>query len=283
MKKSTESQAARWIMQLAVAGVAVAAVAGVAVVSTTAVRTSKQAAPSPDAASAPAVVPVAAPAAVAPKAVTDPRAGGPGKLLTGGYEVQSKVDPSTIKPAGRPLPKDSVAACKTLLATTDEPKPGRTAKVVARFDGAPGSVLVLADGNYWAGCDTAYGRHDGQGSLRKPAKIRQPAAFDADTFFVANDLIPVNGKEYEYYWAAGILPAGVAKVSYTFPDGVTTNAVVQGNYWVMQHREATPWKQGTDADRPQIKVKLTRANGSVIDTIPLAWGTQTCAQISHGC
>ncbi|MDX6253383.1 MAG: hypothetical protein QOF10_6743, partial [Kribbellaceae bacterium] len=153
----------------------------------------------------------------------------------------------------------------------------------ARFDGAPGSVLVLADGNYWAGCDTAYGRHDGQGSLRKPAKIRQPAAFDADTFFVANNLIPVNGKEYEYYWAAGILPAGVAKISYSFPDGVTTNAVVQGSYWVMQHQEATPWKQGADADRPQIKVRLTRANGSVIDTIPLTWGTQTCAQLSHGC
>ncbi|MDX6248110.1 MAG: hypothetical protein QOF10_1470, partial [Kribbellaceae bacterium] len=169
MKKSTEPKAPRRIMQLAIAGVAVAAVA---VVSTTAARTSKQAAPRPDAASAPAVVPVAAPGAVAPNAVADPLAGGPGKLLRGGYEVQSKVDPSAIKPAERPLPKDSVAACKTLLATTDEPKPGRNAKVVARFDGAPGSVLVLADGNYWAGCDTAYGRHDGQGSLRKPAKIR---------------------------------------------------------------------------------------------------------------
>jgi hypothetical protein len=46
----------------------------------------------------------------------------------------------------------------------------------------------------------------------------------------------VNGKEYEYYWAAGILPAGVAKISYTFPDGVTTNSVVQGKYREMQHR-----------------------------------------------
>lgn len=213
----------------------------------------------------------------------DPLAGGPGKLLAGGYEVMSKVDPRTIKPTERPLPKDPVAACKTLLANTGEPKPGRNAKVVARLDGAPGSVLVLADGNYWAGCDTAYGRHDGQGSLRKPARIRQPSAMDADTFFVANNIIPVKGKQYEYYWAAGLMPAGVAKISYTFPDGVTSDAVVEGNYWVMQHQEATPWKEGADADRPQIKVKLTRANGSVVSTLLLTWGTQTCAQISHGC
>ncbi len=143
-------------------------------------------------------------------------------------------------------------------------------------------MVVLANGNYWAGCSTAYARHNGEGSLREPAKIGRPA-LTADTFAVANNLIPMQGKEYDYYWAAGQLPTGVAKIAYTFPDGTTANAVVKGNYWLMQHREARSWTPGSATNRPKIKVTLQRLNGSVLKEFRLIWGEQTCAQISHGC
>jgi len=213
----------------------------------------------------------------------DPLGGGLGKQLPGGYGVSSKVDPSTYQPEEHPLPADPIAACKSLLTNADKPKPGASAKVVARIDGTPGSVLILADSKNWAGCDTAYARQNTEGSLRQPAKIAVPAASDRDAFAVAENIIPINGNQYEYYWAAGLLPKGVAKISYTFPDGVTTDAVVKGNYWVLQHQEAKAWHQGDDTDRPQIKVTLKKANGAVVNSFRLIYGEQTCAQITHGC
>jgi hypothetical protein len=182
------------------------------------------------------------------------------------------------KPVEHALPKDALKACKTLLASSAE-KPSRSAKAVARLDGAAGSVLVLADGNYWAGCDTAYARQNGEGSLRQPAKIATPAA-NAGTFAVANNIIPIKGKEYEYYWAAGVLPAGVTRIAYTFPDGGTAAAKIQGRYWVMQYQARKPWVQGSDANQPRIKVTLS---GATSKTLTLNWGDHTCAQITHGC
>jgi hypothetical protein len=213
----------------------------------------------------------------------DPLGGGLGKQLPGGYGVSSKVDPNSYKPEEHPLPADPIAACKSLLSNADKPKPGAGAKAVARIDGTPGSVLILADNKNWAGCDTAYARANTEGSLRQPAKIAVPAATDRDAFAVAENIVPVNGKQYEYYWAAGLLPKGVAKVSYTFPDGVTADSVVKGNYWVMQHQEAKAWHEGDDAARPQIKVTLAKANGAVVNSFRLSYGKQTCAQITHGC
>ncbi|WP_329483521.1 hypothetical protein OG555_15185 [Kribbella sp. NBC_01484] len=191
--------------------------------------------------------------------------------------------PKPQKPQEQQPPADPVAACKQWLKDTGEGKPGSRAKAVARLDGTPGTVLILADSNYWAGCDTAYARTGGgQGSIRQPTKLANPAPGDAEAFTVANNLIPINGKQYEYYWAAGQLPSGVTKISYAFPDGRTTNAVVQGKYWVMQHQTATPWKEGT-APTTLIKVTLYGANGHALRDFLLVWGEDTCAQISHGC
>jgi hypothetical protein len=180
------------------------------------------------------------------------------------------------------LPADPVAACKTWLKATGGAGPGAGAKVVARLDGAPGTVLILADSNYWAGCDTAYARVDGKGSIRQPTKIASPAPGDAEAFTVANNLIPINGRQYEYYWAASQLPPNVAGISYTFPDGVTTKAVIKGNYWVMQHQSAVPWKEGM-GQGPQIQVVLWAPNGQPLRNFLLNRGEDTCAQISHGC
>jgi hypothetical protein len=215
---------------------------------------------------------------VAPNAPATP------SLVPGAGRTVTRITPSAPpRPKEHPLPKDALAACKALLAGADQNRPGRTAKQVARLDGGPGSIVVLADASYWAACDTAYARQNEQGSLRAPARIARPSVRDSSAFAVAANLIPRGGKDYNYYWAAGLLPSGVAKLAYSFPDGTTTQAVVQGNYWLMQHQGSRPWTPGSDTDTQRIIVKLTAANGTVVRTVKLDWGTHTCAQITHGC
>ncbi|MEV6287075.1 hypothetical protein [Kribbella sp. NPDC051770] len=212
-------------------------------------------------------------------------AGGPGTPTASPQAVQQKaaqqkpVARPTVPPRPKeyPLPKDAVAACKRLL--TDQPHPTRSAKPVARLDGAPGSIVVLADASHWAACDTAYARQNNEGSLREPSRIAASSKLAA--FAVAHNLIPRGGKEYNYYWAAGVLPKDVTAVTYTFPDGATTKAVVQGNYWLLQHQDPKPWTPGSETTQ-RIIVKITKSNGTT-RTEKLDWGTHTCAQITHGC
>jgi hypothetical protein len=293
----------RRVARLLVSGLAVAAVAGVAIAGTavahsrqssrntavaggpgtpTAVQTPEPVTPTvPPTLTTPTTPTLTTPRRATPTLVT-PRA--PRPITTPTPEAPPKPIPA--KPQEHLPPTDPVAACKTWLkqvaAQRSDAAPGPSAKVVARLNGAPGTVLILADSNYWAGCDTAYARNGGEGSIRQPAKIANPAPGDAEAFTVANNLIPINGRQYEYYWAAGQLPAGVARIFYTFPDGQTTKAVIQGNYWLMQHQTATPWKEGT-AQGQLIKVNLLDANGHSLRSFLLVWGEDTCAQISHGC
>ena len=302
-----EQDRKRRIVRVLVSGLAVAAVAGVAIAGTAAARSRQSggdtavaggpetptAAPSPSLsptgvpslAPKPAMTPTAMPS-LAPSASATPSALPSAAPELTGPEGSSTKPARPFKPVEKAPPADAVAACKTWLKQVaderGEAAPGSKAKVVARLDGAPGTVLILADSKYWAGCDTAFARTGGEGSIRQPARIAKPAPRDLDAFAVAGNLIPIKGKEYDYYWAAGQLPSGVAKISYTFPDGKTTDAVIKGNYWLMQHQTATPWKEGS-APGPQIKAKLFGANGQVLKTFSLVWGEDTCAQISHGC
>ena len=263
------------VKQLAVTGLAVAAVAGVALAAAAAANSSPNT-PAASAAGGPDPSTPAPP--TLPSTAPDLSTPAPSTVRQGKSKLPLGVP---ARPQEKPLPKDAVKACKELVGAQEQQL--RPAKVAARLDGEPGTVLVLADSNHWAGCSTAYARRNGQGSLRKPAKVATPVA-TADTFAVANNLIPVKGKEYEYYWAAGRLPSGVAKIAYTFPDGVTTNAVVQGDYWLLQHRATKPYVAGSSvANRAKIKVTLQRANGAVLKEFRLTWGDQTCAQITHGC
>ena len=178
---------------------------------------------------------------------------------------------------------DPVAECKQWLKGIDVPKPGPNAKPVAELSSTPGTVLILADSKYWVGCDTAYARHNGEGSIRQPDLLTGPAPGDAAAFTLANNLIPINGKQYEYYWAAGRLPVDVTRITYAFPDGRTTSAVIQGKYWLMQHQTTTPWKEGSPTPTTQIKVTLYGADGQPLRDFLMNWGEDTCAQLNHGC
>lgn len=282
----------RRVVAILTSGLAIAAVGGVAIAGTAIARNRQSPSESAAAGGGPAVP--ATPAAQTPAPMTptvSPRivqtpipAATPSQPRKPATPVPAGVKQKPVAPTPQEQapPADPVAACKQWLKASDQAGPGAKAKVVAQLKTTPGTVLILADSNYWAGCDTAYARHDGQGSIRRPTKIATPAPGDAEAFTVANNLIPIKGKQYEYYWSAGQLPAGVTKISYAFPDGTTTNAVIKGKYWLMQHQTPTPWKEGT-SPTTMIKVTLYGANGQALRDFLLVWGEDTCAQITHGC
>ena len=288
-----EQSRKRRVVAILVSGLAVAAVAGVAIAGTAVARNRHPSGDSAVAGGGPATPVAETPVTptVSPQVTPTPAPTTPAQptqpVVTPSSKPTVRQTPGTKPvvpkpPQPQPPPADPVAACKSWLKDADaENAPGSSAKVVARLNGAPGTVLILADSKNWVGCDTAFARTGGgRGSIRQPAKIATPP-LSADTFAVANNLIPVNGQQYEYFWAAGRLPAGITKVTYWFPDDKTTEAVITGDYWVMQHQVGTPWKEGT-APAAQVEVTLSTASGPV-KTFELTWGEQTCAQITHGC
>ena len=94
--------------------------------------------------------------------------------------------PQPQDPPNRPL-KDPVAICRELLTeyggNTGEGVPGKDARVVATTTGRWGTTMVLADGRYWAGCDTA-GYTTNKASLREPARIDKPSPRATKAFAV---------------------------------------------------------------------------------------------------
>lgn len=278
----------RRAVTILVSGLAVAAVAGVAIAGTAVARNRQSSGDSAVAGGGPATPVAQTPVTptVSPQAVPTPAATTPAQPTSAGVTPGAGSKPVVPKPPKpQKPPADPVVACKSWLKDADaENSPGSGAKAVARLDGAPGTVLILADSKNWAGCDTAFARTGGgRGSIREPARVTGPAPGDAEAFTVANNSIPVNGKQYQYYWSAGRLPAGVTKISYAFPDGQTTNAVIQGKYWLMQHQTPTPSKDGDFPPATMIKVTLYGAHGKPLRDFLLVWGEDTCAQITHGC
>jgi hypothetical protein len=288
-----EQSRKRRMVAILVSGLAVAAVAGVAIAGTAVARSRQSSRDSAVAGGGPATPVAQTPVTPtdSPQVTPTPDRGTPARPTpapatpTAAPTIGKTIGTKPVvpkPPQAQEPPADPVAACKAWLKDADaENAPGSSAKVVARLNGAPGTVLILADSKNWVGCDTAFARNGGgKGSIRQPAPIGTPP-LSAGTFAVANNLIPVNGQQYEYFWAAGRLPAGITKVTYWFPDDKTTEAVIKGNYWVMQHLVATPWKEGI-APAAQVEVTLSNANGPV-KTFELSWGEDTCAQITHGC
>ncbi len=264
-----------------------------------------------------AVVAVVGGAAVAVPALTDdrhPPTGGSGPGLTTTTTTtttpRTTVRPNTPPPPrttagqsnGRVDPKDwptptakpslpPEQTCRAMLAgyrTSPSGSPVKTfadAPVEASLTGRWGTSMIFAENGRWVGCDTA-GYRFNHGSIRAPASTAPPAVTDNDTFAVSqyaqSKTWKPNSVWYHFYWAAGVLPDGVAKISYTFPDGGTEQADVTGRFWLMQHAPDEPLQEGVPEGDP-IKVTLSRSDGSVIRTFSLRWGEQTCAHINHGC
>lgn len=83
------------------------------------------------------------------------------------------------------------------------------------------------------------------------------------------------------YGAGGALPDGVTAISYAFPDGHTEQAEITGGMWSMVYLPTSgPLTKGRLPSEP-VTVSVT-ADGHR-QSWDLEWGTDTCAQINHGC
>ncbi|HEU4949058.1 MAG TPA: hypothetical protein VFT31_18055 [Kribbella sp.] len=197
-----------------------------------------------------------------------------------GDGTTKKVDPTmqSSNPAN-----DLAERCREALDQYDGPKPSAAATVAARLNGPTGTTLILADSRYWVGCDDGSYK-DGKVSMLRPQRLKPPSASDPDAFAVSNLAVDEGGRLHNRYWSAGVLPTGIAKVRFAFPDGGTADAVVHGRFWMIQYQEYQPIPPGqSDLTRPEITVTPLRADGTMAANLQLAWGKQTCAHINHGC
>jgi len=169
----------------------------------------------------------------------------------------------------------TVASCLQEAAAAGEPAPGSAAKQRGSLDGR---LIVVADGNYWMACDNTFRPTP---TARKPAKLQRPSTQDNNAFAVAGNTITTAAGERDFFWAAGMLPTGVATVRYSFVDGAVVDAEVSNGFWMMRHVSTVPPGAHDLGDR--VRVQLLSPSGAVLNDVRLNWGTQTCAQISHGC
>lgn len=246
-------------------------------------------------AAAAVLVVVGAAAIVVPKLGSDePPAGGVGpgstptsqRVVTSPKATASDPGLGDWTPPTNP-PAAAVDICRSAQRNAPQAaKPGPGAKVKATLKGRWGTTLILADDKNWVGCDTSGYKHN-HPSLRQTATMIVPSSSDDNAFAVSeymqSESWQQSSKWYDYFWAAGLLPADVGGISYKFPDGKTAHAVVNGPFWLMQHSFDKPWEEGKDLNRPKVKVTLTGKDGSVLRSFDLEWGAQTCAHVNHGC
>ncbi len=212
-------------------------------------------------------------------------------IATNGTNGSSGVEPvgtpnsprTTQRPPSSPTPSVAaadLAACRT-ASETESARVGPQASGQATLSAAEGTVFIVADSKNWVGCDTGYRQNgDKEVSARKPGPIVKPDVGDVEAFAVAQNLLTKGATQYEYVWAAGVMPDGVKTIRYTFADDTVEDAVVVGKYWLMHH-----WSPagGEGATPGKIKVRLLGANGTVLADHELEPGLHTCAQITHGC
>jgi hypothetical protein len=207
-------------------------------------------------------------------------------------DAPEPADPAltTATPSSTPVPsaKQTVTPGRTASNTTPltpaaclaelngQQGPGTKATQQSMLDDALGKTVVLADSRYWVVCDNS----GGQVSARAPQRLKRPGVQESDAFAVATEVLDRPDGQREFFWAGGMLPSGVATVRYTFPDGKSVDAAVAGSFWLLRHLSTAP-PAGPSAK--QIRVRLLSGANAVLADFRLDWGTQTCAQISHGC
>jgi hypothetical protein len=173
----------------------------------------------------------------------------------------------------RPL---TIADCRSGMV--DRAGPGPNAALRTEGSDNVGRTVVIADSRYWMACNRT-STH--QFAARAPKRLQRPSPQDTDAFAVANEVVGRPEGLREFFWAAGMVPAGVARIQYMFPDGITEEAVLQGDFWLLRHLSDEP--PPTAAPTKRIRVRLLSANGAVVNDFQLVWGVQTCAQVTHGC
>ncbi|MEU4192880.1 hypothetical protein AB0E69_13345 [Kribbella sp. NPDC026611] len=168
----------------------------------------------------------------------------------------------------------TVPACVATVVDGGGPAPGPTATRRAQLSDGSGTTALIADSRYWTVCDNTV---PPAVAARRPERLKRPSPQDTDAFAVAGDAIVGTAGMRAYYWAGGMVPAGVATIRYTFPDGATEDAVIQDGFWLLRHLSVKA------EGGARVRVRLLSSSGALVNDFRLVPGTQTCAQVSHGC
>ncbi len=171
--------------------------------------------------------------------------------------------------------------CADLVSASSQGTPpgGDTTslRVRALVSTAEGTTVVIGSATRSWTCNLA--PYPGATAARSVVR-RTPTTSD---FAVAENLLSSSADSKDLVWAGGVLPLGVSAVTFRFPDGRTTAAVIDGSYWVMQYVADSPFTPpgNSDTSTPRIRVVARTSTGD--RTFLLDWGTDTCNQGSHGC
>jgi len=146
------------------------------------------------------------------------------------------------------------------------------------------TVTIWTAGDRWQVCDTfaaidggvptVFAEHSGTGDS------------GADVFALSQNTVDLDGTLRSEYVAAGLIPNGVTRITYSFPDGTDVDATFEGDAWTMVYLPKTgPLSGGsnvnyTTLDPVAVQVYFGDDNA---DEYHLEWGVDTCAQINHGC
>jgi hypothetical protein len=221
---------------------------------------------------------------------TAPPPGGPSSSLSPSpsSSLSPSPSPSTSFPVVTPtpavVPKQRTAYSLCVTAVRErflgEPDaPGRSLAGKVAKHGANGWTVVVADGVHAWACSV-----DDAVSPSKSLPAPPLAQVGVSDVAVSDNVLGWEGPQSgEYVWAGGPVPRGVTTIRYTFPDGHVEPAVLSGGFWAMRYDAlATFVPEGHNQNEAApISVRLSGPGGT--RTFKLAWGEDTCNQVSHGC
>lgn len=145
------------------------------------------------------------------------------------------------------------------------------------------TVTIWTAGDRWQLCDTFAATDGGEPTL---FAIQSGNADQPERLRLSQNTVEVDGKLRSEYVAGGLIPDGVTRITYTFPDGTTVDATFEGDAWTMAYLPRTGPLSGesnvnfTTLDPVTVHVWAGDDNA---DEYQLEWGVDTCAQINHGC
>ena len=203
------------------------------------------------------------------------------ELAPGASDTTSATPPPPS--TGTPTPQAVVPAPACASAVKDF-LPGADMKYSQVADG-PGSKVtdleIWVGGDQWQVCDTFATLDGGAPTLFAVHQGRNVP--DQEQLRISMNFVQVSGGLHAEYAAAGRVSSAVSSISYAFPDGHVEEArPADDGYWsVVYLPEDGPLAGGDLRNVDPIEVTV-RADGAA-QTYTLEWGTDTCAQINHGC
>jgi hypothetical protein len=188
-------------------------------------------------------------------------------------------EPGTLLPgSGASAPEDCAGELRFVL---------RGAEPVVELAGEASTATFVVKGDRWAQCTVGPEAVTVAGDREVTATY---ARDDATPWQVSSDISDFRRSSMTLLFVAGgPLPEGVTAITYRFPGGAVEEAVTatddQGRTWWRMEHVAT---DGVLADpgRNQLEldpIEVTIVSGGGTDTVLLDWGTDTCAQLNHGC